>query len=107
MNITRRGEGEFASIFVLVFVLGAIIFGVVRCNQPNNQAKNWGGTQTIQLPANTKLVNATWKDSEMWYLTRPMRKDEKPEEHVFHEQSNFGLLEGTIVFKESVTTVEK
>jgi len=64
--------------------------------------KLFGGTQTVDLPVKTKLVNVTWKDdSNMWILTRPMRENETPETLTFSEKSNFGVMEGTVIFKES------
>lgn len=59
-----------------------------------------GGDMTIELPANTKLLNATWKENSLWYLTRPMRNNENAETYEFKEDSNFGVLEGTITFIE-------
>lgn len=38
----------------------------------NQKAKSFGGNAEIELPAGEKLVNATWKDDDLWYLTRPM-----------------------------------
>jgi hypothetical protein len=67
----------------------------------NQRAKKWGGTASVDLPANTKLTGATWKDAELWYLTRPMRADEVAETSTLHEQSSFGLIQGKVVFNES------
>ena len=55
-----------------------------------------------RLPAGTKLVNATWdKDSSLWYVVRPMRADEEPEESTMKEDSTFGAMQGTVIFIES------
>lgn len=56
---------------------------------------------TVDLPTNTKLVNVTWKEGEMWFLYRPMRENESPETFTFQEKSGLGLVEGKVVFKES------
>ncbi len=61
----------------------------------------WGGNQTIELPKGEKLEEITWKDSDLWYVTRPMRDDEIPEEHKFQEKSNYGVAKGIITIKES------
>lgn len=66
----------------------------------NNMAKNWGGNMTVELPPNTKLVGATWKESELWYLYRPMRQGETPETSILQEDSNFGMMEGSVTFVE-------
>lgn len=67
----------------------------------NQRAKSFGGSTTVKLPANTKLVNVTWKEANMWYLTRPMREGEKPETLTFQEESSFGMIEGKVIFEES------
>lgn len=61
----------------------------------------FGGTQTVNLPTKTKLVNVTWKEAGMWILTRPMRENETAETLTFSEKSSFGIMEGTVIFKES------
>lgn len=66
--------------------------------------KRIGGTTTIDLPEGKKLVPYTvqWEPngSHIWYLTEDAEAGYKPKEYTFHESSNLGILEGTIVFKE-------
>ncbi len=64
----------------------------------NFRAKHLGGTMTVQVPANNKLVVATWKDHELWYLYRPMRTNEVAETSTFQEKSSLGMVEGKVVF---------
>jgi len=50
---------------------------------------------------NKKLVNISWKaDDSLWILTREMRKDEDPEIYEYHEDSTFGVIEGTVIIIE-------
>ena len=56
---------------------------------------------SITLPCNKKLFDLTWKNSDLWYATREMRKDEKPETFSFSESSKYGVFEGTVTFIES------
>lgn len=68
----------------------------------NQRARQFGGTITKELPAGQKLITATWKDGDsLFYLTRPMRADEQPETYTFKEDSSFGLIEGTVIIRES------
>jgi hypothetical protein len=67
----------------------------------NQRAKSYGGSMTVDLPANTKLMNVTWKNEQLWYLTRPLRENENPETSTFSEKSDLGLVEGQVIFKES------
>lgn len=67
----------------------------------NQKAKQYGGTATIELPKGVKLVNCTWKDSDLWYLTRPMTASDSAVTYEFKEESNYGIWEGTYVIKET------
>ena len=67
----------------------------------HNTTKNFGGSMEIELPANEKLEEITWKDDSLWYLTRPMKEDEEAETHTFRQDSEWGVFEGT------VTVIEK
>ena len=76
-------------------LLGAIIlFSVLSCTD-NQRARTFGGEETIELPKNRVLLNATWKQADLWLLT----KDTLTNEVFFNEKSNWGVLEGTIKFK--------
>jgi hypothetical protein len=82
---------------VALIIAGSMFIG---CTD-NIRSKAFGGTMTINLAPGQKLVNATWKDAELWYLTRPMRSGETPETFEFHEKSSLGMIEGNVIFQES------
>lgn len=84
---------KLLGIMVMALLLGG-------CTE-QQRAKQWGGEVEIELPAGQKLVVATWKDSDLWYLIRPMRPDEQPERYRFQEDSSFGVLEGQVIFIET------
>lgn len=54
----------------------------------------------MELEPNRKLEMVTWKDSDLWILTKPMSKDDIAETHIFQEDSQFGIMEGSITIKE-------
>ena len=93
---------KIASI-ILVGLLALASAMLFSCTS-NEMAKQYGGSTTINLPAGHKLVTATWKNSDLWYLTRPMRAGETAETSSFHEDSNYGIWEGTVNFVESNVT---
>ena len=63
----------------------------------NPIAREFGGTITVDLEPNRKLVNISWKsDNSLWILTRKMRANEEPEEYEYKENSSFGVIEGTV-----------
>lgn len=78
----------------------SLAFALTSCTE-NERARAYGGTQTIELPAGRKLINMTWKETDLWLQTRPMREGEHPETSTFEEKSRFGIFEGTIIVKES------
>lgn len=83
-------------------VLAAAAFVLLGCSGCGNMiAKNCGGTINIDLPAGEKLSEITWKNSDLWYLTRPMREGEEAETWTFQEKSNYGVMEGKVILKES------
>ena len=77
-----------------------LAIGAVGCTQ-NIRARAWGGTAKIDLPAGKKLVNITFKESNLWILTRVAKPNETPEVYELTENSSFGLLEGTVVIRET------
>lgn len=82
-----------------VIVLLSVVL-LVSCTD-NARVKKFGGTATINLPVNTKLINITWKETNVWYLTKPMSKSDSAETYNFQEESSLGLVEGTYIIKES------
>lgn len=64
-------------------------------------ARSMGGSVTLELEPNQKLEEITWKEDSLWYLTRPMREDEKAETHTFQQSSEWGVFEGTVTVVES------
>lgn len=85
--------------YLIAFGLIVVLTILTSCTD-NERAKNWGGKLEIVLPKNEKLVTATFKNSNLWYLTRAAKPGEQPEILVFREDSGFGILQGVVVFKE-------
>lgn len=90
----------FVSVSIWAVLLLFIIVIASGCTK-NQRVKRWGGSATIELPENQKLLHVTWKDDNLWYLTRPMTAKDTAETYTFQEKSNFGMVEGTYKIKES------
>lgn len=71
-----------------------IFTGLVSCTE-NSRAKNWGGTETIQLRENEVITNMTWKETNLWVQTM----DTSTGITYFREKSSWGWLEGEILVK--------
>ena len=67
---------------------------ITSCTE-NERVKTWGGKGTINLPKGRKLVTVTWKETQVWYLTRPMDSSDVAETYQFQEESSYGVIEGT------------
>jgi len=72
---------------------------LVSCDQW--VSKELGGTTTIKLEPGQKLVEATWKNSNLWFLVEPMDSDYVPKTKEFIESSMVGVFQGKVVFIES------
>ena len=78
--------------FILTVILMLFAFSCTK----NQRAKKWGGTAEMNLPKGQKLINCTWKDSDLWYLMRPMTVNDTACTYTFQEQSSFGLFSGDL-----------
>mgnify|MGYP000110668888 CR=1 FL=1 len=80
--------------------LFAFMLGMASCTQ-NEMAKSFGGKAIYTLPKGEKLVNVTWKEDHLWYLTKPMTANDTPETYTFKEKSSFGIIEGSVTLIET------
>lgn len=87
-------------ILIIVCVILFSIF-IGGCTD-NFMTKKYGGSMTINIQPDEKLVNMTWKDSQLWILTekRPV-KDTIKKVYFLNEKSNFGVMEGKITIVEN------
>jgi len=78
-----------------------ILFSILcltSCDQ--SLTRTIGGTTKIELKPGEKLIEATWKGDDIWYLVEPMDSDYVPKTKVFKESSRMGVLEGKVIFYE-------
>lgn len=77
-----------------LFGILIVSISLVSCTS-NSRVKTWGGEATFNLPKGEKLIMITWKEDQLWYLTKPMKVTDSAENYTFREESSFGLIEGT------------
>lgn len=82
-------------ILILTFIL------LLTACTKNDQVKNFGGTSILQLEKNQRLVNVTWKESNLWVLTTEMENGYVPKQYNFTEKSTYGILEGKYIIIET------
>jgi hypothetical protein len=83
-------------VIIFIFILS---FMAIGCE--NSIVRNFGGKMIIDLPPGEKLIEVTWKNDDLWYLTRPMRQGEVVESYTFQEKSTYGNFEGSVILKET------
>lgn len=81
-------------------IMFAITMMAISCTE-NTRVKRFGATSHFDLELNQKLVNVTWKDNELWTLTRDMTPSDTVVTYKFSEKSRFGVLEGSFIIHES------
>lgn len=84
-------------VLIVCVVLGLVISS---CTQ-QQRARQFGGTQVIQVPAGQKVMMATWKNDDLFYMTEPMDSDYVPKTKILAESASWGVLESTVKFVES------
>jgi hypothetical protein len=80
------------SVSFIILTASSLIF--VGCTE-NSRARHWGGTEKIEIKKNEVLLNATWKESNLWVLTQ----DTITKVNHFREHSSYGIMEGEILMK--------
>lgn len=76
---------------LILFLLAALLFS---CTD-NEMVRNFGSTKEYKLKPNEKVLTVTFKDHDIWILTR----DTVTGVSYFREKSALGLMEGTIIIK--------
>ena len=84
----------------ITFIMALVALAAFTSCTENSRSRHWGGTATIELDPGQKLIEATWKENNLWYLTEPMEPGYEPKTKVFHEDSRFGVMEGKVIFVE-------
>lgn len=82
------------------FILLASCLVLGSCTE-QIKTKAFGGTTNIKVEPGYKVVEATWKKNDLWYLIEPMEDDYIPKTKIFKESSSFGVIQGKVVFRES------
>lgn len=82
-----------------IFILLVALITLSSCEQ--YVARKLGGNVTINLAPGEKLIEATWKEGNIWYLTEPMDSNYTPKVKTFKESSMYGAFEGEVTFIEN------
>jgi hypothetical protein len=84
-----------------LLVLLVLVITLFGCTQ-NQMVKVLGGKTRIDIPSDRQFVNMTWKDNEMWVLTKMRSKSDTIKSiYFFKEKSSFGINEGEVTIVEN------
>lgn len=61
----------------------------------NIRARNFGGTENVELKPNEKFINITWKQDNLWVITQ----DTLTGTFYAREKSSYGIWEGEVIIK--------
>lgn len=87
-------------IFLMTLSMFSIFF-LSSCTE-NTRTKLFGGTMEIEIPKGYTVTMATWKNGHtLFYMYEEMDSTYIPKTKYFVEKSNFGIVESTVIFKES------
>lgn len=74
-----------------------VVMSLVSCSD-QQMARSFGGTETVTLEPGKRLVNVTWKENDLWILTK--QDTTNPTTYSFKQKSVVGLLSGEVIIKE-------
>lgn len=89
---------------VIKIVLGLIMIvaGVTipACTK-QERVRTFGGTEVINVEPGKRVMMATWKETDLFYMVEDMPEDYTPHDKTLVESSSYGILESKIIFRES------
>jgi hypothetical protein len=87
--------------YLMFLLLSLVLFA--GCTQ-QDIARDFGGTIKVEIPADQKFLNITWKSTDksanLWVLTRNRVPSDTKDTYKFSESSSWGVLQGTVIIVE-------
>lgn len=80
----------------LIFCIIVFCFVFFRGCSEQSMTRSWGGEMDVFLEPNTKLMEVTWKEDNLWLLTKEMTEEDIAEDYKFQEKDALGMMEGCV-----------
>ena len=95
---------SLAVVAVLAIVVGIVV--LISQRSPRNRLvsrmDSWGVSTVVDAPPGRKLVNAMWKDGDLWILTRLAGEGERLDQAwILDEYSTWGIFNNHVLLKET------
>ena len=99
IGVTKIKIDNMKKITFCLLILCSIIT-LSSCTE-NQRDRTFGGTATIKVEKGKKVMMATWKGDDLFYMVEDMEENYIPHDKTLIESSNYGVIESKVVFKES------
>lgn len=100
------GRNVLAVIVCFVILVG-VLWSCSRTFSEQGMTRSYGGSMELNLEPNRKLVEITWKEGSLWYLTKAMKPEDEAEDYIFQEKDVTDIWEGTVVIHERKMSKEE
>lgn len=92
---------------IVIFFLIVVLISCSTSCSDQGMTRSYGGTEEVNLEPNRKLIEITWKDTDLWYLTRAMTEDDVAEDYIFQQKHSVGWVEGKVIIHERKMSEEE
>lgn len=103
-RLSLKRIGQLLLLAVGVATASMLATQLPGCSLRNklvSKSPAWGMITVVEVPPGKKLVNASWKNGELWILTRPAREEEASDQAwTLDEYSSWGVFNNHILLKE-------
>lgn len=92
-------------IYVTVFITTMLIIVFIWKSTDQIRAKKFGGTMIVKVEKGQKFVNVTWKENDLWVVSRPIQEGEviETKPYLFQQKTSFGIREGKVeIYEQSL-----
>lgn len=87
-------------IFWGIIIVGITYMAFVFIFPENKRTILFGGTMEIKVEPGQKVMIATFKGNNLFYMTEPMDSGYIPKTKILHEKSGRGIIESKVKFVE-------
>lgn len=77
---------------LIIFAIS--LLALAACTE-NQRARNFGGTEILNLEPNERFINITWKEEDLWIIVQ----DTITGDFYAREKSSFGVMQGKVIIK--------
>ena len=104
-HISLKRIGQLLLLSVVAAAATLLATQLPGCSLRNRLVSRrpaWGIITVVEVPPGKKLAGASWKNGDLWILTRFAKEGEKPDQAwTLDEYSSWGIFNNHILLKET------